>query len=134
MKRTATLNTSSAPRARVGPYCRVFSRGSLGEIDGRSREGKFLRRIEAELVAQVGGSPSFAQSLLIRRAARSMLQLELLDAKMAAGTWTGHDSRTQGGLNNAVRLALRELGIKPAKVEQISPLVAHFAKPLEAAK
>jgi hypothetical protein len=71
-----------APYPEVEPYCRVFSRGSLGEIDGRSREGKFLRRIEADLVAQVGGSPTFAPSLLIRRAARSMLQLELLDAKM----------------------------------------------------
>jgi hypothetical protein len=61
-----------------------------------------------------------------------MLQLELLDAKMASGNWTGHDSRTQGGLNNAVRLALRELGIKPAKVERVSPLVAHFGKPTRA--
>jgi hypothetical protein len=64
------------------------------------------------LVSQVGGSPSFAQSLLIRRATRSMLQLELLDAKMASGNWTAHDARTQGGLNNAVRLALRDLGLK----------------------
>jgi hypothetical protein len=98
---------------KVGPYCLAFSRGSVGDtLDGRSREGKFLRRVEAELVAQVGGSPSFAQSLLIRRAARSMLQLELLDAKMASGSWTPHDARTQGGLNNAVRLALKELGLK----------------------
>jgi hypothetical protein len=121
--------TSCDPRPRVGPYCRVFSRGSLGEIDGRSREGKFLRRIEAELTAQVGGSPSFAQSLLIRRAARSMLQLELLDDKMASGNWTAHDSRTQGGLNNAVRLALRELGLKAAPAKRSNPLAEHFAKP-----
>jgi hypothetical protein len=130
MARKASLTSGR----KVGPYCLAFSRGSVGDsIDGRSREGKFLRRVEAELIAQVGGSPSFAQSLLIRRAARSMLQLELLDAKMASGNWTAHDSRTQGGLNNAVRLALRELGIKPAKVELVSPLAAHFAKALKAA-
>ena len=105
--------TSPNPVARVGPYSLAFSRGSVGDtIDGRSREGKFLRRVEAELIAQVGGKPSFAQSLLIRRAARSMLQLELLDEKMASGNWTAHDARTQGGLNNAVRLALKELGLK----------------------
>jgi hypothetical protein len=105
--------TSPNPRGKVGPYSTAFTRGTVGDIDGRSREGRFLRRVEAELVAQVGGQPSFAQSLLIRRAARSMLQLELLDGKMASGAWTGHDARTQGGLNNAVRLALRELGLKP---------------------
>jgi hypothetical protein len=105
--------TSSSPRAKVGPYSAAFTRGSVGDtIDGRSREGRFLRRVEAELVAGVGGEPTFAQSLLIRRAARSMLQLELLDEKMASGDWTAHDARTQGGLNNAVRLALRELGLK----------------------
>jgi hypothetical protein len=121
---------SLTSRRGVGPYCLAFSRGSVGDtIDGRSREGKFLRRVEAELVAQVGDEPSFAQSLLIRRAARSMLQLELLDAKMSSGSWTAHDARTMGGLNNAVRLALRELGIKPPKVERVSPLAAHFAKP-----
>jgi hypothetical protein len=64
-------------------------------------------------VAQFGGSPSFAQKLLIRRAARAMLRLELLDEKMAAGNWTDHDSRTFGGLNNAV---------SSASAEPISPL------------
>lgn len=74
------------------------------------------------MVAQVGGSPSFAQS--IRRAARSMLQLELLDAKMSSGDWSAHDARTQGGLNNAVRLVLRELGLKA--VAKKPPTIAEY--------
>jgi hypothetical protein len=41
-----------------------------------------------------------------------MLQLEKLDQKMAGGNWTDFDARTQGGLNNAVRLCLKELGVK----------------------
>jgi hypothetical protein len=41
-----------------------------------------------------------------------MLQLELLDEKMASGTWTSFDARTQGGLNNTIRLCLKELGSK----------------------
>jgi hypothetical protein len=92
---------------------RVFNRGVLGDkIDGRSREGRFLIRCEAELIADIGGEPSFAQKMLIRRCARGMLRLELLDEKMAAGNWTDHDARTFGGLTNAVRLMLRELGVK----------------------
>lgn len=76
-----------------------------------------MRKCEVELVAQIGGEPSFAQSLLIRRAARAMLQLESLDRKMSTGNWTSHDARTHGGLNNTVRLCLKELGVKatPAK-------------------
>ena len=95
-------------------------------IDGRSREGKFLRKCEAELVAQVGGQPSFAQRLLIRRIARAMLKLEMFDAKMAGGSWTDHDARTYGGLSNALRLMLRELGLKaaPAKGPSLSEYLA----------
>src|ERR1700722_3498059 len=107
-----TIASSTSVTTRRGPYCKALSCGSLGEIDGRSKEGKFLRRVEGELVSQLGGEPSFAQRLLIRRAARSLLQLELLDEKLATASWTAHDSRTQGGLNGTVRLALRELGLK----------------------
>jgi hypothetical protein len=110
-----TTATSSANAPRLGPHCRSLRRGVIGDaIDGRSREGKFLRKCEAELLAQIGGEPSFAQRLLIRRIARAMLKLELFDTKMTAGTWTDHDARTYGGLSNALRLMLRELGINAA--------------------
>jgi hypothetical protein len=123
-----TMTTTAPVPARRGPYCKALSRGSLGEVDGRSKEGKFLRRIEGELVAQLGGEPSFAQRLLIRRAARSLLQLELLDEKLSTGSWTAHDCRTQGGLNNAVRLALRELGLNatPARAPTLADYLANL--------
>jgi hypothetical protein len=126
------VSHASAHRiAPISPHCRALRRGSLGDsIDGRSREGKFLRKCEVELVAQIGGEPSFAQSLLIRRAARAMLQLELLDQRMASDNWSSHDARTQGGLNNAVRLCLRELGVKAAPVPKPSPLAEHFSRPV----
>jgi hypothetical protein len=112
-------------RPSLTPESRVFNRGVLGDkIDGRSREGRFLIKCEAELIADIGGSPTFAQLMLIRRCARGMLRLELLDEKMAAGNWTDHDARTFGGLTNAVRLMLRELGLKaeaaPAKPRSLS--------------
>jgi hypothetical protein len=115
------------------PYCNSLKRGSLGsDIDGRSVEGKFLRRIEAELVEQVGGAPSFAQRLTIRRIARLMLQAELFDAKMGSGDWTPHDSRTASGVNNAVLRALKDIGIKgraekPPSVS-LADVVARHAK------
>jgi hypothetical protein len=99
---------------RDGPYCAALNTGSVLAVDGRSKAGRFTRKCEAELTAQIGGSPSFAQRILIRRVVRALWALEALDAKMASGSWTDHDSRTHGGLGNQVRLSLRELGIKPA--------------------
>jgi hypothetical protein len=101
---------------RMGPESRVFKRGVLGDgLDARSREGRFALKCEAELLAQIGGDPTFAQRMLIRRAARAMLRLELLDEKAAKGKWTDHDARTFGGLNNAVRLLMREIAAQTPK-------------------
>jgi hypothetical protein len=95
------------------PSSRVVNRGVLGDqIDARSREGRFLRVCEVQLIAQIGGEPTFAQQMLIRRAARAVLRLELLDEKAAKGNWTDHDARTFGGLNNAVRLLMREIAMQ----------------------
>jgi hypothetical protein len=121
-------SAASAPNtARVGPHSRALRRGVVGDqIDGRSREGRFLRACEAELVTHVGGSPSITQRLMIRRAARAMLRLELFDAKLASGNWSDHDGRTFGGLQNAVRLMLRELGLK-APAKDRAPSLAEIA-------
>jgi hypothetical protein len=110
-----------------GPHSRSFARGALADWDGRSREGKFMRRCEAELIAQIGGEPTWAQLMLIRRVVRTMMQLELLDKKFISGTWTVVDGHVQGGLNSAVRLGLRELVIKATpkpKVDLASYLAA----------
>jgi hypothetical protein len=114
---------------RIGPYARGITRGSLGSsIDGRSSAGKFLRRVEKELLAQLGAEPTFAQKLLVRRIARGMLSLEEFDAKLSAGkSWTQVDAATMGGLQNSVRLNLRELGIKAAPGRPKETLAAYLA-------
>ncbi len=118
---------SSSPARRIKPYCKALRRGSLGaEIDGRSSEGKFLRRIEGELIEQIG-EPTFSQMLAIRRIARLSLQAELLDAKMSSGDWTPHDSRTAAGINNAVLRALKDLGLKNKVAEKSAPSIAEIA-------
>jgi hypothetical protein len=126
-----TTKTKPPVRPRVGPTCRQISTGSSAGVDGRTLQGKYGRRIEAELIAQIGGAPSFAQLLLIRRVVRTMWQLEVLDGKFASGNWTDHDSRQQGGLGNGLRLALRELGLKPVapKAASLSDVLAKHATP-----
>jgi hypothetical protein len=54
---------------------RVLRGGPIGGwIDGRSAEGRFLAHCERELTAQLGEgvTPTFVQTMLIRRAARVM--------------------------------------------------------------
>lgn len=90
-----------------------------------------VRQLEAELVQHVGGSPSIAQRLLIERIIKIRWQLELFETKLAEGSWTAHDSRTYGGLSNAFRLAIRELGVKPAKGRppSLDEVVTAFKRP-----
>jgi hypothetical protein len=101
----------------------VVRRGVLGDrVDGRSREGRFLSQIERSLVAQVGGSPSFTQKLLIRRLARASLRLELIDERSLSGTLSDHDARSFSALSNQVRLLARELGLRAAPAEKLPDL------------
>lgn len=125
---TASASSSVCPV--LGPHSRALRRGSLGnDIDGRSAEGRYLKRCETELIAQLSREPSFAERLLIKRICRAMLRLELFDKKLAEGAWTANDSRTFGGLSNALRLMLRELGLKPSPAKRANPLADHFANP-----
>lgn len=50
---------STIGQMRLKPDSRALGRGALGDaIDGRSREGKFIRRIEAELLDQLATTSS----------------------------------------------------------------------------
>ena len=124
-------------RGKIGPYSRRLRRGAIGgliEIDGRSAEGRFIRHLEAELTAHVGGNPTIVQRLLIERLIKIRCQLDRLDEKLAGGGWTDHDSRTYGGLLNAYRLTARELGLKATAVKtpSLAELLAHAAAEREA--
>jgi hypothetical protein len=44
---------------KLPPDSRVFNHGVLGDkVDGRSREGRFLVKCEAKLIADIGGEPT----------------------------------------------------------------------------
>ena len=122
--------SASPPKSRrIGPHSRAFRAGGTGAgIDGRSKEGRYLRRVIAELTAQLGREPTFAEGLLIRRAARASLILDLFDSKiMAGGAWTQVDSNTMGGVAGSLRLILRELGLKPVAPAKKVDLAEYLA-------
>jgi hypothetical protein len=65
------------------------------------------------------------QRLLIRRLARNMLRLELIDERLTAGkTLSAHDGRTFSALSNHVRLIARELGLRAEAAKAKAPGLA----------
>jgi hypothetical protein len=109
------------PRKIYGPYSRVLRESPLYRtIDGRSATGRLIRDLEEQLYQHVGGRErsSVTQRLLIDRLIRIKLRIDAFDRRLDAGEWTDLDGRTYGGLQNAYRLCIRELGIKPAKIEK----------------
>jgi hypothetical protein len=105
----------------LGPYSRSLDRGAIGTfIDGRSREGKFLRRYERMLIQHFGGSPSAVQKAMISRAARCALHLELMDERsLRDGHVFGtHDHNYYISWSNALARLLARLGIGPAEEPQ----------------
>jgi hypothetical protein len=100
--------------APLGPHTREHR--LLEGVDWRSRQGQTLIAARAELTAHVGGNPNNVQRVLIERAARLQLYLEMMDARaLAAGTMTAHDSRQYLAWSNALRLTLRDIGVEEAK-------------------
>jgi hypothetical protein len=107
-------------RAALGPDTRQHR--LLEGIDWRTREGQVLIATRAELTAHVG-SPNSVQRVLIERAARLALYIEMMDAKaFEAGTMSERDSRQYLAWVNAQRLCLRELGVKASAAEKLPDL------------
>ena len=120
--------SSSSGIRPLRPHSRTLDRGILGAgIDGRSKEGRYLRAVEAELVEHLGGKTSTTQRIAIHRAARLMLRLELFDQRLTAKEFTSHDARTYNALQNSLRLMLKELGLKSKPEGKTAPSLADIA-------
>lgn len=119
----------------IGPHSRVFGRGAVGKLNGRSREGRYLRDVEVQLLEHVGPSPTVTQRILVSRASRAMLRLKLFDEKMSSGEeMTVSGGRIYGALHNALRLCLREFGLKgkaPAKAPSLQDIARRHAEPVK---
>lgn len=95
---------------KLGPYSRCLNRGALGNISGRSREGRFLRALERDLLEHLGPEPTLPQRLLVARVARASLRIEMLEEKIADGRATELDGKILHNLHGSLRLMLREIG------------------------
>jgi hypothetical protein len=98
-----------------GPHSRLYRRGAVGHLSGRSWQAKYLKTVEAALIQHVGSSPSVAERLLISRLARISLRLTELDEKIAAGRGTDFDVKVCSGCDGALRNGLARLGFKGAE-------------------
>ena len=130
------------------PRSSLFNRGVLGGHDGgRSPEGRFLLRVEAELIAQLGREPSFSERMLLTQITRSALRIEKFDRRLAAGEdLTDREERLHAIICNGQRLALQALGLlrpTPARVSVKSQkptmdtwreVMAELAEPYEEAQ
>jgi hypothetical protein len=106
----------------IGPYSKLLRTAPLlGTIDGRSAIGRLIRDLEEQLFDHIGGRKraTITQKLLIDRLIRIRLRLDAFDKKLDADEWTDLDGRTYGGLQNAYRLCIRELGA-PAKAPTVT--------------
>ncbi|HEY3909254.1 MAG TPA: hypothetical protein VGM07_05125 [Stellaceae bacterium] len=120
-----------ANRARLGGSSRP---NALRRIDRRTSSGRYLSQIERELTDHLGpGRISPPQRYLIERIAADLLRLRLLDAEMAAGTFSAHDARVAHALRNAVRLALREIGVERAPPAKPISFRDYWTRPVDKA-
>jgi hypothetical protein len=76
--------------------------------------------LESELLDLISPLPTLVQKLLVRRAVLIQFQLVALDEKFENGTFTDHDRRMVGALNNAYRLILREISAASNKGDKRS--------------
>lgn len=95
---------------KIGPYSRAHR---LAKVDGRTRLAKLMRETRSALIEHVGGDPSATQRALIERVVWLTVKCSQIDAKIVAGTDTEYDGKSYLAWSNALRRALRDLGMAP---------------------
>ena len=113
----------------IGPYSRP---DSLAKISGRTREGRIVRGVRADLTAHLGGKPSATQRVLIERAAMLTLRIALMDAKASDGRLSEKDGREYLAWTNTLTRLMRQLGLK-GTAQQPRTLAEHLANKAAAA-
>lgn len=122
-------NAKPKPHRAYSPATAVFA-----SPDGRSREGRYVRRFRADLIRYVGGNPDRVQNALIERAAWTSLRLTNLEARLADGQEVNEADYL--AWTNALMFALARLGDAPrpdpstAKKWQPGPPPAQETAPL----
>ncbi|HWE72963.1 MAG TPA: hypothetical protein VG328_07375 [Stellaceae bacterium] len=120
-------------RFELGPHSRLFGRGVIGDLNGNSREAKYLRSVEKAILDHLGGAEraTIPQKLYAGRLAKIALRLELFDQKLIEeGQLTDFDNKVYASLHSAFRLMVRDLGLKAAapKLTSLSEMLAEAAE------
>jgi hypothetical protein len=96
----------------------------LAGVDGRSSTMRRYKEILGQLLADVGGDPSEAQSIIARRAATLAVWSEAAEAEMANGE--ALDVGTYTTAINALRRLLTDLGLERRAREVTPSLTAYL--------
>jgi hypothetical protein len=113
-------------RSRKSPQrLSVWSKRHFGQLDQRTAEAIEERRIVRELTEHVG-RPTAPQRILIRRAARALVIVTLLERRTIENPNDFGDLalRQLCALTNSARLALQALGF--ARPEQQAPALVDY--------
>lgn len=95
----------------------------LAKLDRRTKEARLLEAARASLTRHVGGAPNDIQRVLIERASRLMVYIEVMDREtLETGTMSERASRQYLAWSNSLRLTLRDLGMKAAPSEKLPDL------------
>lgn len=110
-------STKSTKRA-VGPFSKDRS---IVDMDKRTRAGRILRTIRADLIDHCGGLPSAAERILIESAALKATRLHLLSERIVTGAeFANGESEKTIAWANSLRLDLQALGLE-RRVKDVTP-------------
>src|ERR1035437_1964592 len=120
------LSTSRAQIEKQSPRTRSrVSNGSavLDGVDGRSAVARAYRDGLNELISDLGGDPSGAQSAIARRASALCVVCEQAEAEMVAGGVLDLAEFTTGA--NSMRRLLSDLGLE-RRARDITPSLSQY--------
>jgi hypothetical protein len=96
----------------------LWSKRNYDAIDGRLVEAKVERQIIGELTNHVGGFPTAPQRLLIKRTARLVVMLGIIERRIIESCdLKDLEARQLCALSNSLRLNLQALGLAKPEVQ-----------------
>lgn len=107
-------------RSRVGNGNALFP-----DVDGRSAEMRRYKDVFGQLVSDMGGDPSEAQTIIARRAATLAVWCEGREAAMARGE--SFDVGEFTTATNALRRLLTDLGLE-RRAKNVTPTIAEYVR------
>ena len=117
----ATRLAKPSARSRVSNGKDLF----VGGVDGRLAYARRYRDILAQLTSDIGGDPSEAQSLIIRRATQLAVWCEMAEADAAGGTPLNIGEYATA--TNTLRRLLLDLGLE-RRMRDITPNIDTYLR------